>query len=693
MSVQKITLFPSRDIPFNKLVLTQTNVRQNKLGISVEDLAADIAERGLLQSLSVRPLVEEDGAETGMYEVPAGGRRYRALELLIKQKRLTKTTPVPCVVKPADSATSAKEDSLAENTFRVALHPLDEFRAFRDLVEDGVGIETIAARFRTTPKIVQQRLKLASVSPKLLDAFGINEMTLEQLMAFTVSDDQTRQEQVWHEVTQGPYNDDPSAIRRLLTESMIPTYDQRVLYVGLDNYVSAGGHVVRDLFDEEDDGYLEDAALVDRLFTEKVKGDSEAIAAEGWKWIKVALTFPFGHDRGMRRIAGEQIPLSDDEHAKREALRAEMEQIEEQNTQLDELPDEVYARLEEIEHALEAFEARPLRYTSADLNRAGVFVSLRDDGTLKIERGYVKLEDEQAASSSEGPVEGDAEEGEDGETSVPAPMRATITIAGADDEEEGLDDGIKPLADRLVSELTAHRTLALQEALGDHPEVALTAFLHAACLDLFFHNSYGSCVQTYVRRVYPPIQATDLKESACAEAINNREAHWKDELPHSEELLWDYLDRLPMNRRLQLLAYCVSLGVNALHEKTGNPNSSGPSSGVIQRRLAHADVLAGAVGLDMVEAGWRPTVENYLGRVPKARILEAVREAKGDPSVQLIDHLKKGEMAKEAERVLDGTGWRPEPLRGPGAVSAEATADEEALPEFLADAGPAIAAE
>jgi ParB family chromosome partitioning protein len=79
--------------------------------------------------------------------------------------------------------------------------------------------------------------------------------------------------------------------------------------------------------------------------------------------------------------------------------------------------------------------------------------------------------------------------------------------------------------------------------------------------------------------------------------------------------------------------------------------------------------------------------------VPKARILEAVREAKGDASVQLIDHLKKGEMAKEAERLLDGTGWLPEPLRGPGAVSPETAADEEALPEFLTDTGPAIAAE
>src|ERR1700675_2156460 len=97
-AVQKITLSTSRDIPFNKLVLSQSNVRRVKAGISIEELAEDIARRSLLQSLSVRTGLDADGAETGMFEVPAGGRRFRALELLVKQKRMNKTEPVPCIV-------------------------------------------------------------------------------------------------------------------------------------------------------------------------------------------------------------------------------------------------------------------------------------------------------------------------------------------------------------------------------------------------------------------------------------------------------------------------------------------------------------------------------------------------------------------------------------------------------------------
>src|ERR1700678_4454352 len=157
--VQKITLSGSRDIPFNKLVLSQSNVRRIKAGISVEELAEDIARRTLLQSLNVRPVLDAKGTETGMFEVPAGGRSYRALELLVQQKRMAKAQPVPCVVR-VDGL--AEEDSLAENVHREALHPLDQFRAFQTLRDKGLGEEEIAARFFVSAAGVKQRLKLAA---------------------------------------------------------------------------------------------------------------------------------------------------------------------------------------------------------------------------------------------------------------------------------------------------------------------------------------------------------------------------------------------------------------------------------------------------------------------------------------------------------------------------------------------------
>src|SRR5438552_4261141 len=146
MATAKITLSASRDIPFNKLLLSQSNVRRVKAGVSVEELAEDIARRGLLQGLSVRPVTDQAGVETGMFEIPAGGRRYRALELLVKQKRLAKTAPVPCIAGDNGTEITAEEDSLAENVHRVALHPPDQFRAFQTLRAQGRSQDDIAAR-------------------------------------------------------------------------------------------------------------------------------------------------------------------------------------------------------------------------------------------------------------------------------------------------------------------------------------------------------------------------------------------------------------------------------------------------------------------------------------------------------------------------------------------------------------------
>ena len=243
-TIQKITLSASRDIPFNKLVLSQANVRRVKAGVSIEELAEDIARRTLLQGLNVRAVLDAEGIETGMFEVPAGGRRYRALERLVKQKRLAKTAPVRCIVREGGIA---EEDSLAENVQRAPLHPLDQFRAFQALREKGQSEEDIAATFFVGVNVVKQRLRLAAVSEKLLDVYAEDGMSLDQLMAFTVTVDHARQEQVW-EVTQRSHSREPYQIRRMLTERTVRASDKRAVFVGLEAYEAAGGVVIRDLF-------------------------------------------------------------------------------------------------------------------------------------------------------------------------------------------------------------------------------------------------------------------------------------------------------------------------------------------------------------------------------------------------------------------------------------------------------------
>jgi ParB family chromosome partitioning protein len=682
-AVQKITLSPSRDIPFNKLVLSQSNVRRVKAGVSIEQLAESIAQRTLLQSLSVRAVVDADGNETGMFEVPAGGRRYRALELLVKQKRMSKTQAVPCVVREGGIA---EDDSVAENDERVGLHPLDQFRAFQTLRDLGLTEEDIAARHFVTPAIVKQRLRLASVSSKLHEVYAEDGMTLEQLMAFSITADHAHQDQVWENVSRSGY-DEPYQIRRMLTENTVRGSDRRAQYVGIDAYEQAGGPVLRDLFENDDGGSLQDVALLDRLVAEKLKSDAETIAAEGWKWISVAVDFPFGHTGGLRELEGKPVDVSVEEQETIDALNAEHDRLEAEYQDADGLPDAVDQRLGEIEAALLAFEDRSVVYDPADIVRAGVFVSIDSEGRLSIDRGYVRPEDE-------APV-GDPEIGQGADTSstqsqgVAASVAGTvISVAGSPTEvEEDDEDVTKPLPDRLIIELTAHRTLALRDALAENPTITFQAVLHNFVLTAFYRfASSGSCLEIGLHPPTFPTQAPGLRESVSAKAVEARHESWKARLPKSENDLWAALAALNGDAQASLFAHCASFALNALYEPANRYNQGRVSAHGVRTRLDQANVLARAVGLDMAQVGWRPTVDNYLGRVTKPRILEAVREAKGEPSAQLIDHLKKADMAKEAERLLDDAGWLPEPLRLVDVTSAQEQDGEAGpLPEFLAD--------
>ena len=115
-------------------------------------------------------------------------------------------------------------------------------------------------------------------------------------------------------------------------------------------------------------------------------------------------------------------------------------------------------------------------------------------------------------------------------------------------------------------------------------------------------------------------QVEGLAETSWAKEIAERHEAWDRDLPDDERKLWDFLLGLDEASRKALFAHCVSLTLNAVIE----PWNKRP------RALAHADVLAARSSSTWSTAGWTPTVDNYLGRVTKARILQAVREARGE---------------------------------------------------------------
>jgi ParB family chromosome partitioning protein len=410
----------------------------------------------------------------------------------------------------------------------------------------------------------------------------------------------------------------------------------------------AGGCVLRDLFQIDDGGWLQDVGLVDQMVTEKLARAAAEVATEGWKWVSVVVDFAYGHVFSTRQLRGEPSPRSAEEEIACAALQAEYDRLIAENGDADELPDDVDERVGELEEMLDAFNDRSLCFDPSEICKAGAFVSLAHDGRLRIERGFVRPEDELPVEAAVSPVA-------DNETDRPIAASQDGRDTFTDVESsigQNTEEDLSAISDRLMTELTAHRTIGLRKALGDHPEVAFIAALHALVLRAFYHYTTDSCLELDLKSTSFSMQVPGLNDSSSAEAIHVRHAYWQNALPRDSGEVWGVLEGLEAERRLALFAHVVSLSVNAVHESWNRR----------PRALAHADRLAEAVKLDMAEAGWRPTVDAFLGRVTKARILQAVAEAKGQQAADRIDPPRKGDMATEAETLLADTTWLPEPL-------------------------------
>lgn len=624
------------EIPLNRLKKSPDNARKTPHSeADIEARAASIAAKGVLQPLVVAPEFEGD-QPTGYYFVTIGEGRRLAQCLRAKRKEIKKTEPVRCVI---DTANDPHEISLDENVSRTTMHPADQFEAFKKVAEDhGWGAEEIAARFGVTPHVVRQRMRLGAVSPKLLALYRDDELTLDQLMAFGVTDDHARQEQVLE--TLSPYNRQPYAIRRAMTEAKVHADDRRALFVGHEAYEAAGGTILRDLFADDYGGWFEDVTLLDRLVAEKLEATAEQVRAEGWKWVEAHTDFP--HASALRRVYPHPVERDPEDAAKIEALSAEYDGLLEKWDSVEDLPEEVEARLREIDAALEAF-GEPVAYAADDVARGGAFVVLGHDGVARIERGFVRPEDEPARepeieAGSEGVADDESGVGEGGNTA---------------EQPEDERDGLAPLSDRLVTELSAYRTAGLREALGRQPDVALTAVVHAMALPAFYPCAIGpNCLEIKTVRANLGAYAPALDDSPAGQAIEARHAAWASRLPGEADALWAYLTALSGGDLLDLLAHCASLTVNALQQ----PWERKPAV------MAHADVLARAVDLDMTKV-WTVTRATYLDRVAKARIAETVREGVSVEAADGLSGLKKLDMAAAAERLLTGSGWLPPLLR------------------------------
>ncbi len=444
-------------IPLNKLVRSEHNVRKTG-GESIEDLAASILAHGLLHNLTVVEQRNHKGSSSGKYEVVAGGRRYAALQRLAKEKKLPKSFGVPCKVVEVSTAVEA---SLAENTIRVAMHPADQFIAFRDLLDSGLGVEEVAARFGVSPFFVRQRLKLAKVSPRFIEAYRVGEMQLEQLEALAITDDHAAQERVWdsteHEWERSAHN-----LRRLLTEKQISASDRRARFVGVEAYLAAGGTLERDLFDAEHEGYLNDLALLDRLVAERCETLVADLCAQRWAWAEPCLDTDYWTVlQKYNRLQPVPVDLDEDLVAEAAKLRAELDSIEQQN-EPGEYSEEWERRIDEIQTRLDQINSAQSEFTAEQKSRAGVIITINHDGKPAYHSGLVER----------GARGGAAANGEQSDNDA------------SRDDEGGISAA-------LLEDLTVQRTAALRAELAVRPDIALITVTHNLVAQIFYEPIYG----------------------------------------------------------------------------------------------------------------------------------------------------------------------------------------------------------
>ena len=626
-----------RNIALSQLVLSPSNVRKTP-ATAAEDMAleASIRAHGIKQNLIVHPMPTDT---KGLYEVDAGGRRLKILQKLAAEGAIPADHPVPCKIETADDAL---ESSLVENTMRAAMHPADEFVAMAELIDGGAAIDEVATRFGTSERHVKQRLLLGKLAPELLDAYRAGDISLDTVTAFTLGADHAAQLAVWNQLKGNSYIQ-PYTVKRRLTESAVPLDSDLGMFVGAEAYEAAAGRkVTRDLFSGDDDGFMDDAALVRRLAIEKL----EAKAAElrpHWAWTKAVLDPEYGFMAQYARVHPQPANLPADLAADIARIATRLGELEEIGE--DEFTDELMAeaaQLEERHTEIDETVDGLAVYADKDRARAGCIVTIGDDGEFCLHQGLVDRATIRGGADDAGEL--DVQTDDDGDEAF---------IPASDDDEDdpgsrssstGAEQALRKecgFSQLLVDDLKAHRLQITRAHLAMEFEVAFDLALYALCVDIFDGCRYHA--NPLDVRAVEPVPRSSLNDLSATPADRLIEAHrnaldldWFN-LPPAEGFA--ALAALPVDAKQRLFAWCVA---SCLKPQLAIEDRADPVIESAGRRLAipFADY-------------WRPTAANYWGRVKKAHGLAIGKEILGDRWAR--DHAgdKKPALAAALETAFD----------------------------------------
>ena len=345
------------------------------------------------------------------------------------------------------------------------MHPADQFEAFAALVAEGRPIEDIAADFSVTPLVVQRRLKLANVSPRLMADYRADAVSLDQLMALSITDDHAAQEAAYYESP--TWQRQPSQLRERLTEQEIGASHPLVRFVGLNAYEQAGGGIRRDLFAEGDAGvYVGNIALLDTLVREKLDSQAAAVRAEGWAWVDASPAVTYADMHSFQRAPREARTPNNREAQRIGKLQAKMQEVAEaidaaMDAEDEDKADALQEEGDALGQQLQALEDGLLDYAPNVRAAAGAIVTIDRNGEIVIHRGLLREAEAKALRTLE-------------------KLRQGFSDPDAENDDEGEEDEqpkAAAISDRLAQRLSAHRTAALQIEVARHPQVALAALV------------------------------------------------------------------------------------------------------------------------------------------------------------------------------------------------------------------------
>jgi ParB family chromosome partitioning protein len=598
-----------------KLRLSESNVRKANGDAGLEALAASIAEHGLLQPLIVSPSA---GKKT-LYDVHAGGRRWRAIGLLIERGVLPKDYAIDVRLCENEDA-AAREISLAENLIREAMTPADE-RAYRDIVDGGADAEAVARRFGVTVRHVQGRLRLADLAEPIFAALAAGEITLDVAQAYGSTGDRERQAAAWERLSTSWQADNPQAIRRAIAEESLSADHPIARFLGEAEYVACGGRIERDLFAADGEGRWLDGDLAMDLAAKKLAHEAE-VAELGSKlaWVKPTLATHVTYDETKDLHA--YWPRRAEPSA--EAL-ARMDEISDRMTEISEIldaPDDG-DDVEALEAEYNALDAEHDRLSDTDLlipdedkPNVGTFLVLGKDGQPRLLETYYTATKPTRRPSASGEAPGDTE------TEEPAPSAS--------------------LPRSLEEQMAKDRRDVLALHIAHDPALALDLAIFSLARDHAGHFGYsdtGCTIRITDRN--EPSGLTGIPASSAVTELEQQRASLPNDWASEEDSFASFLAFRSLDDGVKAgwLAYAVSQSLKA-------SLASGTHACAFQSRLG------AEIGIDMAQH-WRPGAENFFDRIKKAQILSILGGF--DPEIALrYAAAKKTELATAAAPVF----WR-----------------------------------